>query len=484
MKDPLNKDNIDELLQNSLGRYEEMPSDAIWTGIERELGQSPRRRRRYVLFWAMGLLLLTSGIAVFYFKIKPPEKSVPQTVFNKNKEKTAGAPTDRPDEFSARISATENPAHEQAGIQSGKSGKLSSGGFYTPSTAVLNKADQNKQSSIINANSDLNDVETTGTRTTQIARIFTDFLHSHSAFIRPIRVVRVPVVIALDRSPPLTSRPLPEIASLPSGPEKRSSRLYAGAGFMPLILWQSVETVRQRPVRPGTLPVAITAEAESPSLGYAWGIDLGIAANKRWSIWSGAYIRNLQTRTAHHAKMRRADGQWPGGNDTELRFRYMLNTPAGGVAVDVRMEQVDSTLNLPPAEPVSFELHTTQTLQYASVPLLVKYHRGRGRWHIVASGGLSANFLMANTLEIDRFSSRSLRFRPSRFIRPLAGNEYLRTFSLDFRIGAGVRYQLSRSVGLSFEPVYFGQLTGANNDPYLQTSGRSLGLNAAIVYKF
>lgn len=483
MKDPLNKDNIDELLQNSLERYEEMPSDAVWTGIERDLGKSPRRRR-FVLFWALGLLLLTSGVAVFYFKTKPPEKSVPQIVFNENKEKAIDSPTARPDEFSARSTATENPAHEQAGMQSDKSGESSSGRFYTPLTAVLYKADPNKQSSIINASSDLYDVETTGTRTTRIKRIFTDFLHSQSAFIRPIRVIRVPVVIAPDRLLPLKARPLPEISSLPSGPEKRSPRLYAGAGFMPLILWQSVEAMRQRPVRPGTLPVAITAEAESPSLGYAWGIDLGIAANDRWSFWSGAHIRNLQTRTAHQAKMRRADGQWPGGNDTELRFRYMLNTPAGGVAVDVRMEQVDTTLNLPPAEPVSFELQTTQTMQYLSVPLLVKYHDGRGRWRFVASGGLSANFLMSNTLEIDRFASRSLRFRPSRFIRPLAGNEYLRTFSLDFRIGAGVRYQINRSVGLSFEPVYFGQLTGASNDPYLQTSSRSLGLNAAVWYKF
>lgn len=334
-----------------------------------------------------------------------------------------------------------------------------------------------------NVNRGVYDTITMETQMTQNQRIITDSFQLRSAYILPVRFIRVPIVAALD-GPPLNVQPLPEIASLPTESEKRSKRFHVGAGFMPLVQWQSVKTVRQRPVRPGTLPVAITAEAESPSPGYAWGIDLGLQMNRRWSFWSGAQIRNLQTRTTHHAKMRRADGQWPGSNDTELRFRYMLNTPAGGVAVDVRMEQVDTTLNLPPAEPVTFELHTTQSLQYATIPLLMKYHGGQGRWQFFAGGGLSANFLISNTLEIDRFSSRSLRFRPSRFIRPLAGNEYLRVFSMDFRIGAGVRYQIGRHAGLSFEPVYFGQIIGSTDDPYLQTSSRSLGLNAAVWYKF
>ncbi|MCB9308088.1 MAG: hypothetical protein H6565_15935 [Lewinellaceae bacterium] len=480
MNDPFDSNHMDDLMHQAFDRHEEIPSDRVWQGIEAGLDERSGRRP-VALFWWLGVLMIALSTGTWWhFQGKKELSGEKKHISQERSDTTPETGISQTNHNSPAAPVPENPKSKISTSNSLRA--------IVPPPAVEYQKGKKKAPSHIS--SQIND-------------------NGKTKIISPDRGIPNPLSIGHDRidtsqstrdvvypgpsapllpvlSPRLLEQPLPALHPIPVKSGKKTVRKWMLAtGVSILASRQSVRSTGQRPAQPGTLPVAITAESQNPAREYSAGIELGRALGKRWELWSGLRLQQLQINTLHIAKMRRVDGQYPGqpvGGD--LRFRYLINTPTGGVAVDVRMEQVDTTLQLPPNEPVVFAIQTRQTLKYASLPLFAVYRIGQGRWNAILRGGATFNFLQHNDLVIERFESRTDRFRPAQLLRPLAFNEYLRRFNVGFQMGAGVRFSVSERLSVGLESLYSGQMSSNNGDPYLQTRSYSIGLNASILCKF
>lgn len=171
-------------------------------------------------------------------------------------------------------------------------------------------------------------------------------------------------------------------------------------------------------------------------------------------------------------------------NDHEHNFEYNLNTAVGTVEMTVRAESTEPSQQIPDDEEVEAEVSTNQQLKYISMPVYAGYSLGNGRLRALVQAGFMLNFLQSSEFCVDSINSLNPRFEFKRKEQQPGRPDNLQSVSVDYLASVGLEYQFSKSLSLRLTPTIVGSLTSRHNNPYIQSSELSAGLDMGVRYSF
>lgn len=222
----------------------------------------------------------------------------------------------------------------------------------------------------------------------------------------------------------------------------------------------------------------------------SWMTGVAIEANltPRLRIGTGLNYRTLNSEGTHTICLDFKDkdngepGQPPSQHEHD--FEYTLNTAAGTVQMAVRAESDDLASTIPDTEKVEATIKTSEHLAFASIPFYANYSFGNGRLRVLAKAGIALNFLLDSDFSIIDIASQNDRFRFDRQKPQKGAPSDLQSLSASYMAGLGLEYQLTKSLSLRAEPTVMGSLTSLHNNPFIESTEISAGLNMGVVYSF
>jgi hypothetical protein len=198
----------------------------------------------------------------------------------------------------------------------------------------------------------------------------------------------------------------------------------------------------------------------SPSIGLLFGMRL----NKVWSLQSGITYSysNISINPSKIYAERNNSGDIKYRYNTSSGFGYFLpsfnNTPAIG----------DSVLT-------STSHHT---LQYVSVPLMLKYHFRHGRFSFNPSVGINFGFLTKSQLEVEFEDAQHREIENVTNLEGLSRNSYSVMFNPE------LQYHLSDNWSLTAIPYVNYALAPINKGNVVKTYPYHIGLGLGATFNF
>jgi hypothetical protein len=196
---------------------------------------------------------------------------------------------------------------------------------------------------------------------------------------------------------------------------------------------------------------------------YSLGILLDYNLNKHWSVQSGAVF----TSKAIHISPKTIYAD----KDDQGEIKYRFNCSSGYTFLS-------STTVANPAVGDSLQAFgATNTLQYISVPLALKYHHYISKIDLFATAGTAFNMLTKGKIATEIGSGTSKEVSTSTSINGLKSNYF------SGNIGLGLSYSITRSIALSFMPSYNFALNSSTRDATVKTYPNNFSLAAGIRYR-
>ena len=266
-----------------------------------------------------------------------------------------------------------------------------------------------------------------------------------------------------------------------------AAQVSVGVHAMPMVSRRKIKSVREdvhgpTPGHPEMRPSDMASTGQT----LLAGLVLEAAVAPRLQIGLGADYQTVDYETTHKIRFKfkeRVHGPGP-GNDHEHEFQYDLNTAAGTVEMEVRAESSEAAQDIPDDEKVEAEIKTSQHLAFFSMPLYASYRFGEGRLRVLAKGGIMFNFLLDNDFTIGPINSFNPKFEFRRNQNQIGSPSNLQSVSADFIAGLGLEYRLTKGMSLRLEPTVIGSLTSLHNNPRIESSEFSAGLNIGMIYSF
>ena len=123
-------------------------------------------------------------------------------------------------------------------------------------------------------------------------------------------------------------------------------------------------------------------------------------------------------------------------------------------------------------------LSSTNTLQYISVPLAVRYNfYVNNRFDIFASVGTSVNMLPKGKIETAIQNGLTKEASVSNSINGLKSNY------LGGNLSVGLAYNITDKIGLSFNPAYHFAFTSSTQDAAVKSYPNAISLAAGLRFK-
>ncbi|MEQ1744267.1 MAG: hypothetical protein ABMA02_02495 [Saprospiraceae bacterium] len=246
---------------------------------------------------------------------------------------------------------------------------------------------------------------------------------------------------------------------------------------MPHRTFQSTPATGERPGRP-----VFVGRPERPEVSTDWWLRFGRQTGKGFGLESGIGSSKNVREMAHTAQFRFADGTpHPGGPFGQRRnFSYDLSTYGGSASVSLRMESSDGTTPVDDTEPVVVKIKTSEQTHLLSVPLLLTYRFGTGRFQAVGKAGLMGYFFLKNDFSITARTSENSRLQ---FAQSADAFEYQRTgdFFLGYWVSAGLEVRLNNRLSLFAEPAVAGNFARTDEQgrglPNQVLAGLNVGAN-------
>jgi len=202
---------------------------------------------------------------------------------------------------------------------------------------------------------------------------------------------------------------------------------------------------------------------EKPRSSSSYGVLLDYSVGNNWKLQSGVSVSTRVTDISTKTIYARPDNS---GN-----VSYRLSCSAGSAFVPLK-----SGAN--PAQGDSTKiLSAKSTLQYVSIPLVVKYAIGKGKLNLVPGVGISANILSKGKIETVIATTGGNESSSTNNIEGLKSNYF------NSQISLGAEYQLSKKIALNFTPTARLALSSINKDAAVKTQLNSFGLSAGITIK-
>jgi Outer membrane protein beta-barrel domain len=206
------------------------------------------------------------------------------------------------------------------------------------------------------------------------------------------------------------------------------------------------------------------ATRERSDLSTSAGLLLGYRTGKKISIQSGIIYSSSQINinpTKIYAEK---------NNAGTVKFRYNTSSGYGYL--------LPSFSASPAVGDSLFADGANHTLQYISIPLLIKYNFGNKRTTFHPGIGITFNFLKKATLTTDLVD---LLNREKEVISNLEG---IKKINASLLVSPELRYQLSKKVSISGMPYFKYSLGAINKGNVVKTYPYTVGLGVGIVYKF
>jgi hypothetical protein len=284
--------------------------------------------------------------------------------------------------------------------------------------------------------------------------------------------------------------PAPTAKSIIPAIAQQDSRYFIGLQMMPMITNQKVDNIKAK--EPGPQPPfppkrdnSFTAENEKSIKSWMTGVALETKLTPKLRLGTGLNYRVLDIETTHEICLKYSDGKPVHGNHDEREYEYELNTATGSVQMLVSAAATGSPSSLSDTTKVEAKIKTSEHLTFASLPLYANYSIGNGRLRVLAKAGLIFNFLLDSDFSLDRIE----RPQDSKFQFDRRGSRHgsandLQTLTASYMASLGLEYQLSKSLSLRAEPTVMGSLTSLHNNPFIESSEFSAGLNVGVMYSF
>jgi hypothetical protein len=145
--------------------------------------------------------------------------------------------------------------------------------------------------------------------------------------------------------------------------------------------------------------------------------------------------------------------------DNEYESTYTLSVPSSYGSTEMEVDfRRSSSDQLSQGQNVLLDVITRQRLKFVNIPLLVGYESGVGKFKYALQTGLALNILNTSTFGAE-VQSRSLKLR--RFNGPRVTKQFTETRKIgyDYVLTAGLSYEITPAVRISFEPHFRTNIT-------------------------
>lgn len=506
MEENLHNDKLEEFLKRSLDGHSEDPPGDLWSKIAANLEPPVTMpapvptglKVRFLQHWwaVAAAAAVVSGLFIgqhFYFsnKIEQLSKELEQNNTQLEQLEQRKLTETKPVEINAPAEAIE-PTSNQENRQSSSAGQGSVAG--TKKSASANVANQLKK---VNEpfNEDGNGQQHIEQQTK--ANELVQLQATKQEVQAPTEAVQAKVSdladlqkIWLKRLAPLeqSATANPAVAAvLPIDPLKNGGKFKVGVNAMPMLSRGRINSVKRDGMGfPGNQKFV---DLKMETTGQAWlaGVAVEAAMTPRLSVGTGVNYQTVNYETTHDLSLRFDDRRHnPGhpGNEHEHDFQYYLNTAAGSVEIEVRADSDDPAQNIPDDEKIEAEVSTSQRLSYVSIPFYANYSLGKGRLRALAKGGIMLNFLQDNEFTVGTIKSLNNRFDFRQKEQQRGRPNDLQSVTVDYIAGLGLEYRMNQTMSLRLEPTVIGSLTSLHNNPRIESSEISAGLNVGMTYSF
>jgi len=206
------------------------------------------------------------------------------------------------------------------------------------------------------------------------------------------------------------------------------------------------------------------ASREKPDISFSAGILMGYDISKRITLQSGICfsVSNIKIDPSIIYAEKTNAGNIKYRYNTSSGYGYIL--PSFGTA-----PVIGDSLNTTKAD---------HTLQYLSIPVMVKYRVDNSRFSFYAGGGVAVNFLTKAVLNTEVADAQN---REKESIVKLQG---LKKVSYSLLLAPEMQYRLSNKWSLSATPYFKYALSPINKGNLVKTYPYNIGLGIGVVRKF
>jgi len=489
MKKRIPKDGLEKFLQDSFEGHVDSPSYNLWDRIEDQLPEEEKDRP--MIFWRWGIATLVAsllGVVLFqqFYFTKQLGHLNEKIIIVESKSKT-----------SATL-ALPNPIISQAIEEEVK-----------PNSALSQNQISNKVKETIptrySENVLIPETENKKHRIANNLPLSSDdvkvLLHDNGTFNESVKIIRksnedalLPVNVSpnnISNLGKIAKLPLAKLITETSTPSfnpiidlgiNKPSKFSIGLAIAPIYQLHKIEL---QPPFPISIDNSHLFKRRIESYGVHKGVNFGYQLNKRWSLDSGIAYQKLQSNFTHKPRLKFKDHlQNTNPPDGSYDFEYTVITSSGLVGLQLRVDQTDPNSNLNPDENVPLSLETKQTFHYLSVPLLVNYSLGLGRWNLYLEGGFQGRFLADHNFEIKNIESLSskLTSRPNEKFRKPSNRP--KEIALDYVSGVGVSFDIQAKWQVQSGFNFTSSLLNISPPHVINTQQSSFRLALGLTRKF
>jgi hypothetical protein len=452
----MNKDlhNIDDLFRSSLEGYEETPSSSVIENLDAALDKKNAElyKKRFIAWKRIAIvfMLLLSGFILF--EAGKINTNKPVFTFKNEDNKSDNAKKD----------ISEHPVNKNSDVLKTElldkkielHNKLFNGDIHQEDEIVFYSMDKN---------SNYYKEKSVNTLRHQDHKI--DYLQENNIFLTPVfnkknilKIVDPPVFTVKKYHPSSYNDSFfKKILNEQLNQKKRNSiaRFWAlsyfySYDFMNYRLDNDLSAVKKIKQR----------EAHEPS--FSTGILLTRQLQKGWSLQSGIIYSNTQI-GINPQKMYALQ------NGSDVSYKYI--TSSGYAYIKP---------SFGPQPTVGDSLTTTQakhTLQFLSIPLVIKHSFGKKKFTVNPGTGVEANFLTSAKVETEITDASNLE---NVTITKLKGE---RSFYWSVTANADIQYRISKKIAVSLRPSYRVAISPITKNNVVETYPYNFGMGAGIKIK-
>jgi hypothetical protein len=204
-------------------------------------------------------------------------------------------------------------------------------------------------------------------------------------------------------------------------------------------------------------------DGEQHQSSSTFGLLVDYNLNKHWSIESGVLVTNktiaIEPKTIFAHK------------DNDGDVKYLFDCSSGYLFLPTKAGTT-------PVEGDSIKaLSSTNTLQYVSIPLVVKYNFPINKFDLFAAVGTSVNILSKGKIVTAIQNGLTKEASVSNSINGLKSNY------LGGNVSMGVAYNITDKIGLSFIPSYNFAITSSTKDAAVKSFPNAISLAAGLRFK-
>ncbi len=191
---------------------------------------------------------------------------------------------------------------------------------------------------------------------------------------------------------------------------------------------------------------------------FSYGVTVGKNLGKNWSLESGLELLNFQHSASNNPKLNfrepHGNGQHGGGgrgdDDDFEDISYNIASSAGDAKVTIRVNQTDTSVQLPKNTPIDIQVVTQELERKLSIPLTAKYRFGVGQFHFFALAGLSLDCSISRNLNVSAAQSNSNFFETNHKEKTEVVFSSNQPFAASYRLGLGVEWKFMKNYSVEF----------------------------------